>query len=130
MRRNSCNYILNYLTKQLATNPDRDADTQMQIQMDSRDGEIWEKSKAGRTNLVMNGGVDKLLSVAQSSKQTNRTQKRKGQAGGKSAKTGRLHIHIHIHIHIHMQMAAILRSRQLKWFLLRLRLSDVMPTTI
>lgn len=27
MRRNSCNYILNYLTKQLATNPDRAADT-------------------------------------------------------------------------------------------------------
>lgn len=49
--RNSCNYILNYLTKQLATNPDTDSDADADGDGDGdtavdSDPEEYEKSKA------------------------------------------------------------------------------------
>lgn len=47
--RNSCNYILNYSTKQLATNPDTDTDADADGDGDTAvdsDPEEYEKSKA------------------------------------------------------------------------------------
>lgn len=49
--RNSCNYILNYLTKQLATNPDTDSDADADGDGDTAvdsDPQEYEKSKAGQ----------------------------------------------------------------------------------
>lgn len=54
---------------------------------------------------------DKLLSVAHSSKQTNRTRTEKGSSKREAAAAGG-GVELVLSVHIHMQMAVILRPVQ------------------